>query len=215
MKIIWDKPLDISVTIHEDMVFWPNDPKFERQWVSKISEGKNANLSKISLGSHTGTHIDAPYHFLDDGKTLEELDISKFYGLCKVFEIKNAQKILIDDIKDFLIERGDIVLFKTRNSEIIMDKNFHEDYVGLSYEAAEFLAERGVKTIGIDYLSIGPRGEEGRKIHKLLLSKEIGIIEGVNLLNIKEGKYFLVAFPLKIKGGEGSPVRALLFPIED
>lgn len=215
MKIIWDKPLDISVTIHEDMVFWPNDPKFERQWVSKISEGKNANLSKISLGSHTGTHIDAPYHFLDDGKTLEELDISKFYGLCKVFEIKNAQKILIDDIKNFLIERGDIVLFKTRNSEIIMDKNFHEDYVGLSYEAAEFLAERGVKTIGIDYLSIGPRGEEGRKIHKLLLSKEIGIIEGVNLLNIKEGKYFLVAFPLKIKGGEGSPVRALLFPIED
>lgn len=215
MKIIWDKPLDISVTIHEDMVFWPNDPKFERQWVSKISEGKNANLSKISLGSHTGTHIDAPYHFLDDGKTLEELDISKFYGLCKVFEIKNAQKILIDDIKNFLIERGDIVLFKTRNSEILMDKNFHEDYVGLSYEAAEFLAEKGVKTIGIDYLSIGPRGEEGRKIHKLLLSKEIGIIEGVNLLNVKEGKYFLVAFPLKIKGGEGSPVRALLFPIED
>lgn len=215
VKIIWGKPLDISVTIHEEMLFWPNDPKFEREWVSKISEGKNANLSKISLGSHTGTHIDTPYHFLNEGKTLERLDVSKFYGPCKVFEITNSLKILVDDLKKFFIEKGDIILFKTKNSQLLMEKDFHEDYVGLSYEAAEYLVEKDIKSVGIDYLSIGPRGEEGRKVHRLLLSKEIGIIEGVNLLDVKEGRYFLVAFPLKIKGGEGSPVRAILFPIED
>lgn len=215
MKILWDKPIDISLTIQEEMLFWPNDPKFERQWVSRISEGKNANLSKISLGSHTGTHIDAPYHFLDRGKTLEDLDVSKFYGVCKVFEIKNPQKIMVEELKIFSIEKGDIILFKTRNSQFLRDKNFHEDYVGLSYEAAEYLVSKEIKSVGIDYLSIGPRGEEGKMVHRLLLGQEIGIIEGVNLLTVKEGRYFLVALPLKIRGNEGSPVRALLFPVED
>ncbi|MGB9768384.1 cyclase family protein [Dictyoglomus sp.] len=215
MKILWDKPIDVSLLIHEDMLFWPNDPKFQREWVAKISEGKNANLSKITLGSHTGTHIDTPYHFLDHGKTLENIDISRFYGFAKVFEIKNPNKILLQDIETLPIEEGDIILFKTKNSLLLKENIFHDDYVGLSLEAARYLADKNVKTIGIDYLSIGPRGDEGREVHRILLGKEIGIIEGLNLLEIKEGRYFMMALPLKIKGGEGSPVRAILFPIEE
>lgn len=215
MKILWDKPIDVSLLVHENMLFWPNDPKFQREWVAKISEGKNANLSKITLGSHTGTHIDVPYHFLDHGKTLENIDISRFYGFAKVFEIKNPNKILLQDIGALPIEEGDIILFKTKNSLFLKENIFHDNYVGLSLEAARYLADKNVKTIGIDYLSIGPRGDEGREVHRILLGKEIGIIEGLNLLEIKEGKYFMMALPLKIKGGEGSPVRAILFPIEE
>ncbi|HOJ93012.1 MAG TPA: cyclase family protein [Dictyoglomaceae bacterium] len=215
MKILWNNPIDVSLLIHENLVFWPNDPKFEREWVSKISDGKNANLSKISLGSHTGTHIDTPYHFLEDGKKLDEIDLSRFYGLAKVFEIKNEDKISLGDVENLPIEKNDIILFKTKNSKLLLDNKFYENYVGLSWEAAEFLVEKEIKTVGIDYLSIGPRGEEGKKVHRILLGKEIGIIEGLNLLNVQEGKYFLFALPLKIKDGEGSPVRAMLFPIED
>jgi len=147
MKIFWDKPIDVSLLIHEDMLFWPNDPKFQREWVAKISEGKNANLSKITLGSHTGTHIDTPYHFLDHGKTLENIDISRFYGFAKVFEIKNPNKILLQDIETLPIEEGDIILFKTKNSLLLKENIFHDDYVGLSLEAARYLADKNVKTI--------------------------------------------------------------------
>ena len=214
MKIFWDKPIDVSLLIHEDMLFWPNDPKFQREWTARIAEGKNANLSKLILGSHTGTHIDAPYHFLDNGKTLEKIDISRFYGFAKVFEIKNSTKILLQDIESLPIEEGDIVLFKTKNSLLLRENVFHEDYVGLSLEAAKYLVGKKIKTVGIDYLSIGPRGDEGREVHRTLLREEIGIIEGLDLLEVGEGKYFMMALPLKVKGGEGSPVRAILFPIE-
>jgi len=215
MRILWENPIDVSLLIHEDMLFWPNDPKFEREWVSEISKGRHVNLSKLTLGSHTGTHVDAPFHFIADGKTVELLDIRKFYGVAKVFEVKNDKKILLSEIKDFDIEENDIVLFKTKNSKLLLENRFHDDYVGLSLESAIYLAEKKIKTVGIDYLSIGPRGDEGREVHKVLLGNEIGIIEGLNLLNVKEGKYFIVALPLNIKGGEGSLVRAILFPIEE
>lgn len=213
--IIWEKPIDVSLLIHENMIFWPTDPKFVLERTLDISKGNNANLSKISIGLHTGTHIDAPYHFLEKGKTLEEIDISKFYGVAKVFEIKSETKILLRDIKDLEIEKDDIILFKTKNSRFLREKIFHEDYIGLSLEGAEYLVNKEIKSVGIDYLSIGPKGEEGRKVHKTLLSKEIGIIEGLDLYNVSSGKYFFIALPLKIKGGEGSPVRAILFPIKD
>ncbi|MEN2984123.1 MAG: cyclase family protein [Dictyoglomaceae bacterium] len=213
--ILWDKPIDVSLLIHENMLFWPSDPKFFLERVSEISKGNNANLSKISLGLHTGTHIDTPYHFLDDGKTLEKIDISRFYGIAKVFEIKSEDKILLRDIEKLEIEKDDIILFKTKNSLLLRENIFHENYIGLSIEGAEYLVEKEIKAVGIDYLSIGPRGEEGRKVHKILLSRDIGIIEGLDLINVSPGKYFFIALPLKIKGGEGSPVRAVLFPIKE
>jgi arylformamidase len=215
MKIIWDKPIDVSLLINENMLFWPNDPKFHREWVSKISEGNNANLSKIVMGSHTGTHIDTPYHFLEDGKTLEKIDINKFWGLAKVFLIKNEKKIMLEDIISSPISEGDIILFKTKNSLLLRENKFYEDYVGLSLESAKYLVSKKIKSVGIDYLSIGPRGDEGREVHRTLLREEIGIIEGLDLLNVEEGLYFIVALPLKIEGGEGSPVRAILFPVEE
>lgn len=213
--ILWDKPIDVSLLIHEDMIFWPSDPKFILERVSEISKGNNANLSRISIGLHTGTHIDTPYHFLEEGKTLEEINILRFYGIAKVFELRSEDKILLRDIEDLNIERNDIILFKTKNSILLQEKTFHENYVGLSLEVAEYLVDKEIRAVGIDYLSIGPRGEEGRRVHKTLLSKEIGIIEGLDLSKVSSGKYFFIALPLKIKGGEGSPVRAILFPIEE
>jgi len=121
---------------------------------------------------------------------------------------------MLDDIVSLPIAEGDIILFKTKNSYLLRENKFHDNYVGLSIESAKYLASKRIKTVGIDYLSIGPRGDEGREVHRTLLREEIGIIEGLNLLNVREGLYFIVSLPLKIEGGEGSPVRAVLFPVE-
>jgi len=208
------KIYDISILIHPEMVVYKGDPAVKIDVHNKIVDNKGANTSLIHFGSHTGTHIDAPNHFINDGKTTDIVDLSKFIGECKVFEIMNTDCIKKEHIIKLDIQKDDIILFKTDNKTIITKNDFYTDHVYINHDAAEYLVEIGVKTVGIDYLSVEQYQSTSKfSTHKLLLGNDICIIEGLNLSEIREGKYFISALPLKFLDGNGSPVRAVLMEL--
>lgn len=212
MKI--KKIIDVSRKIHAKIAFWPDDGGFVITRQMLIKEGSHCNLSSIFFGMHTGTHVDAPYHFLDNAKNVSELDLSKFIGFVKVIEINTGKHIEKEDIKDLGIKKGDVVFFKTSNSNIKQDKPFYKDYVAIGLSAAEYLAKIGIKTVGIDYFSVEEYKSKNHKVHLTLLSKEIGVIEGLYLKDVIPGNYFFSALPLNIEDVEGTPIRAVLIEFE-
>lgn len=206
--------IDISRIIHPGMTFWPYDGGFKITRQMTMKEGSHCNLSSIFFGMHTGTHVDAPYHFIDDAKNISALDLSKFIGLVKVIEIKTGKDIEKTDLQDNKIEKDDIVFFKTTNSDIGQDEPFFENYVAITLSAAEYLAEIGIKTVGIDYLSVEKYNSKKHDVHLALLSKEIGIVEGLYLKDVNPGTYFFSALPLYIDDVEGTPTRAVLIEFD-
>lgn len=203
------KILDISIPLNEKTVVYPGNPpvKFE----SEMSLTSKSRLTKISFGSHTGTHIDAPRHALENGKTIEEITLSTFVGICRVLDLSTCEtEITVADLEKFEIKKDERILAKTRNSEVGFEE-FHDNYVYLSSEAAQYLAKKDIMLFGIDALSVKKRGLSDNTSHTTLLSKDIPIIEGLNLQNIEAGEYFLVALPLEFTGIDGSPARVVLF----
>lgn len=199
--------IDISLGIHKYMLFYPGDPEFEITRVYDLSQGDEIALSSVNMGVHTGTHIDSPAHFLKEGSTISDLDLTKCYGICQVIDLTHIQfgeKITKEELLNVELESGLIVLLKTRNSTIINEK-FRDDYIALNEEAAEFLLSTGIQTIGIDYLSIG-----GPETHRILLSGGIVVYEALDLARVAQGKYTFIGFPLKIVGSEGAPARVVL-----
>ncbi|MEW5819732.1 MAG: cyclase family protein [Cyanobacteriota bacterium] len=204
---------DITIPMHSDMPAFPGDEKvFEIYDILKVEQGDAYTIRKIKLLTHTGTHIDAPSHFIPHGRTLDQLDLSKFTGKAMVVKINNQEKVSIDEVGDLQIEPDIIILFKTRNSQIWKEnKNFEEKYVYVTPETAQFLVEKKVKAVGIDYLSIDKYGEEVKPlVHLKLLENDIPIIEGLNLSEVSEGLYRFTCLPLKMIGVDGSPARAIL-----
>lgn len=201
---------DVSMALCEEIPVFPGDPGLEITSHMSISNGDKANVSVISMGSHTGTHIDAPKHFIDTGAAIDELPPEYFMGEAKVFEIPDKDAVTFEDISSLDIEKGDIVLFKTRNSKERKTREFNKNSVYIAPDAASYLAEIGIKTVGIDYLSVERFGSEFCEVHHTLLESGIVIIEGLNLDGIKPGKYEISALPLKISGGNGSPARVVL-----
>ena len=202
---------DISVTLKNSIPSWPGEKGFSMNSASK----ENITVSEISMGIHTGTHVDAPYHFLPDGKRIDELPLDKFIGPARVCLIQNPKEISEKELKKIDLTGCQRLLFKTDNSLTSWeDENFSENYIALSQSGAEYLAEKGVSLIGVDYLSVEPF-HSGGSVHTTLLNKEIALLEGLNLKDVPEGDYFLFSAPLKIRGAEGSPVRAILIPLED
>ncbi len=162
------------------------------------------------MSAHTSTHMDAPLHFIDNAKDISTLPLNAVVGRAKVIEIKDKESVKLEELKTHKIEENDRLLFKTRNSLIDWSmKDFIDDYVFLTTESAEYLAEKKVKTIGIDYLSIAGLSN-GEEVHKILLSSEIWIIEGLSLSNVSEGLYDLICLPINITGSEGAPARAVV-----
>ena len=203
------KIYDITASISENLPGYAG----ERHSVSelmKLSDGDMCNLSAIKFSSHTGTHADVPYHFIQAGKNLDEISLEHFYGKAKLFRIKITGNIQVSDINHLEIKEGEIALFDTGQSDYMNNPVFKEDYFAFSPEAAEYLANKKVKTVGIDYLSIDPYNAEGFPAHKALLGNGICVLEGLVLKGVPEGEYTLSALPLKFKGGDGSPVRAIL-----
>ncbi|MEJ2758225.1 MAG: cyclase family protein [Anaerolineales bacterium] len=204
---------DITLTISPELVVWPDDPSVELTTLSAMSDGAVANVSHIKMGVHTGTHVDAPYHFIDGGKTVEEIDIDLLTGRAYVLHLPDE----VDLITKKLIENSSIpprtkrVLFKTRNSKhwVTDHKKFDEKFVGLDAEAAALLIQRGVKLIGVDYLSVAPY-DDPVPTHTVLLEAGIIIVEGLNLSEVQQGRYTLYCLPLKIGGVDGAPARAIL-----
>ena len=204
--------LDVSVTIRDGMVHWPSDPAVHTKRVSDVERGDSHTLSEISLGSHTGTHIDAPLHFLPKQTSIDRMPLNVTIGLARVIEIKDKQSVKAEELAGHHIRRGERILFKTRNSALWRQNTFAEDFVYLSDEVVDFLVQRKVALVGIDYLSVGGYHSNGSFVHKTLLGQGIWIIEGLDLSQISPGKYDLVALPLKLADGDGAPARVALKP---
>jgi arylformamidase len=177
--------------------------------LAQLSAGDPYDFSLLKLTAHTATHADMPLHFIPGGMACEEIPLDRFYGAAKVLKIPCEGHITAADLQKHTINAGDIVLLCTGQSENMSDPVFREDYKALTAEAAEYLASLGVKTVGVDYLSVDA-WDNGFPVHKILLGGGVTILEGLVLHHVPEGEYTLSALPLKIKGADGSPVRAIL-----
>ncbi len=203
--------IDISVELTDGMVHWPDDPPTEIKQILNMKKGDECNLTHLSMAAHAGTHMDAPHHFRKSGISIDKMPLSAAIGKARVIEIEHKEFITAEEIRPHTIRKGERILFKTLNSKTRWEsKPFKKDFVHLSTEAAQFLADKKVQTIGIDYLSIG--GYEGNVIdvHDIILKAGIWVIEGLNLSKVKPGNYELICLPIKITGSDGAPARALL-----
>ncbi len=207
--------IDISMEIYEGMMCYPRNPPFVSS-PALVLKKDGSNVSHISMGTHTGTHIDTLKHVNDGGWTTSDLSADATVGKAVViaFTEKERSKISKDDLLKFSEEIGKhkVVLFKTYNS--YRDNSvFYDDFVALTEDAAEFLASTGIKAVGIDALSIKKRGIHD-KTHDFLLEKGIVIFEGLNMREAEEGSYLFVGLPLKLRGLDGAPARAILIKDE-
>lgn len=199
--------IDISLPLDEKTIVYPGNPALNREKMISLS---GAQLTKLTLGTHSGTHIDAPGHVFASGKYINELPMENFIGPCRVLDARECQKAVTKEyLETFHIVAGERILLKTKNSDRGY-KEFCTDYIYLESEAAQYLATQNVKLVGIDYLSIKEKGSSDNTSHTALLGKDIPILEGINLANVEAGEYFLMAVPLALQGVDGSPVRALL-----
>jgi len=204
------KLYDITLTISESIITWPSDPKVSIQKTRLISKGNSCNVSELKFGSHCGTHIDAPYHFEENGIKIDQIPLDYLIGDVTVFNIKNKEKIDLEDIKSLKLNNINRVIFKTINSTYWKLPEFKSDFVYLTKEAARYLVDSSIKLVGIDYLSIEKYGNKGADTHHTLLKNGIVVIEGLDLSEVEAGNYELIALPLKIKDCDGSPARVIL-----
>ena len=207
--------LDISVPIRMGMPHWPGDPEFHIERVLDQEQGDVVTVSQMTLGVHTGTHMDAPLHFLKRTKSIDELPLEATIGPARVIEIQDRESIKRAHLLPHDIQPGERVLFKTYNSAHAWDSDdFYENFVYISQDAASYLAECKVRTVGVDYLSVGGFRKDTAKTHYALLGAGIWVIEGLDLSRVEPGLYDLICLPLKLVGSEGAPARAVLRKIE-
>ena len=207
------KIYDVTVAVSEHVPIYEGDPPVEIDSVRTIASGDNANVSKLCLGAHTGTHVDAPNHFIEGTRRVEDLEIDRLVGPCRVIEL-DVSAMSIEPSHLTNIDGAERVLFKTRNSAFWNEpeKGFRTDFTYLTPEAADVLANAGIKLVGIDYLSVEKFGSTDFATHKTLLEREIVILEGVDLRKVPAGDYEIICLPLKYVGGtgDGSPARTIL-----
>lgn len=203
---------DISISLGDEAVNWPGLPPYSRELISKIEDGEACNISRLALIAHVGTHVDTPLHFVTGGKNLDGYPIETWILPAKVVNIKDTEVIRRHELEKVDIAAGDVLLFKTNNSISgkCVSGVFSEDYVYMSPEAADYCVEKKVSLVGIDYGTVDRYGDEAFHIHRKLLGNEIRILEGINLKEVPPGRYHLFCLPLKIKGAEGAPARAIL-----
>jgi arylformamidase len=205
---------DITLTIDPSMPVWPGDPQVLLERVAKIEDGANANVSQVALSAHTGTHVDAPYHFLGDSPiTIDVLPLEVLTGRAYLLHLPDQVDTITQDVLAHLDIPEDVerLLFRTRNSYYWTQnvRDFQTDFVGLDAGAAQFVADRHLKLVGIDYLSIAPY-KKSRPTHEILLRNNIVIVEGLNLSAVPQGFYELYCLPMKLGGADGAPARVIL-----
>jgi arylformamidase len=206
---IWD----ISVPVGPEVPVWPGDSKVVLEQIRAISKGDSSTDSRLACSVHTGTHVDAPAHFIDNGATVEQLPLEVLIGKALVVDIPNDDIITPEIIEAYnLPAETERLLFKTKNSALWVDPAhpFNTDFVALSAESARWIVHRGIKLVGIDYLSIQMFKDAEPRTHRILLEAGVIILEGLNLQGISPGAYQLICLPLKLVGSEGAPVRAIL-----
>ena len=209
---------DITLTISNSLVTYPGDPGIQITRVHSIGKDSSSNLTKLDMGAHTGTHVDAPVHFIEGAPASETLDLNILIGPAIVVDATKEESISSTSLDNLHIPEGtERVLFRTRNSENWKAKShqFAPGFVAITKDGAEWLVKKGIRLVGIDYLSVGPF-HQGAPTHTVLLEAGVIPVEGLDLSAIAPGVYFLVCLPLKIKGSDGAPSRAVLledFPV--
>lgn len=204
---------DISVTLSTQLPTWPGDPKIVIERFSKMEEGAKANVSRLEMCVHAGTHIDAPYHFIADGGAVDSLPLDRFIGPALVVKLPDEVTKISRSVLEKLALPADCrrLLFKTSNSAgwARRESEFHSDYVALTNDGAVYLVARGIQVVGIDYLAISAF-DQISATHRTLLGAGLVVIEGLDLSGVEAGTYTLVCLPLKLSGAEGAPARVVL-----
>lgn len=211
------KIYDVTVPVSESVPIYEGDPRVKIESVMTLAGGQPANVSQLCFGAHTGTHVDAPNHFIEGTRRVEDLDLEKLVGRCRVIEIAGDVMAIEPHHLEGISDR-ERVLLKTRNSSFWDDPSsgFRTDFTFITPEAASVLADAGIKLVGIDYLSVEQFGSQEFATHKILLDKEVVILEGLDLRQVPAGDYELICLPLKYVGGtgDGAPARTILIDRE-
>ena len=209
--------LDVTYPIQPEMVVWPGQPQTERHRISSIDKGKSSNVSILTMSLHTGTHMDAPLHFYKDGADITAAPFEAMFGPVRVAEISSGvvsrSELETYEKRAGTFRAGERVFFKTANSQKDwLTEPFDESYVAVDADAAQFLVEREIAVVGVDYLSVAPFADTFHT-HRTLLGAGVWVIEGLDLRRVNEGTFEMAAMPLKIVGSDASPLRVLIRPI--
>ncbi len=209
--LLGSKIYDISVELGTESIDFPGDTPYSRNLIMDSSESF-CNLSRLEMSCHSGTHLDVPYHFYEDGKTLDDFSVTDFIKRVHVIEIMNPAQVSESEVDWNRIKPGEGVLFKTRNSreKLVKSGKFVSDFVYLSPEAAKKINDCSASLVGIDYITIDKYGAEIFHSHLEVLGKDVIVLEAINLAQVPEGAYTLMCLPLKLSGADASPVRAIL-----
>jgi len=206
---------DVSLEIAPDLLVWPGDPAIEVVPRGQISKGDAANVSELRIGTHTGTHVDPPVHFIEGAVGIDQVSLGAMVGPCVVGDLRDVAGPIDANVLDALgldpgVER---LLLRTANSELwrrARPLSFPDRYACLTPESAAWVLERGLRLIGVDFLSVEQRGATGHPVHHALLERGVVIVEGLDLGMVDPGRYHLTVLPLKIRDGDGGPARAIL-----
>jgi arylformamidase len=201
---------DISVPLSPTLACYPGDPSVEVTPVAQLAQGDAANVSRVTLSSHSGTHLDAPRHFFAHGTTVDALDLEILLGPARVCLVTPAPHITADDLRSLELEGVKRVLFKTTNGALWDLPGFHPNYVALTASAAQLLVDMGIQLVGIDYLSIDAFERQDFPVHRILLGAHVLILEGLDLRVVPPGDYELIVLPLRLQDGDGAPARVIL-----
>ncbi|MHB2018566.1 MAG: cyclase family protein [Candidatus Xenobia bacterium] len=208
-----DRPwIDISVPVSPDHTpVYPGDPGVSFRWAKSLAKGDVVNLTETTMGLHTGTHIDAPLHFLANGRSIDQIPLTQLMGPCRVLEC-DVPVVDAAELNKHHWKGATRLLFKTRNSlrHLYDDKTFHTDFTAIAPDAAKLMVDAGVVLVGIDYNSIEPFGAKKPLTHLTLLSHNVVIVEGLDLRDVAPGDYNLICLPARFAGREAAPARAII-----
>ncbi|HVL81602.1 MAG TPA: cyclase family protein [Actinomycetota bacterium] len=204
--------VDVTVPLRPDLPTWPGERGLRREVRKDVASGDSSTVSEVVVGAHTGTHMDAPIHFLVGGSGIDALPVDALVGPGFVADLRGVEGAISADHLDAasVPEGCERLLARTRNSGWSSDTSFREDFVAYDESAARWIVDRGIRLVGIDYLSIEPFGSKEHPTHKVLLGAGVVIVEGVDLAEVEPGPWEVIALPLPIPGGDGSPARVLL-----
>ena len=204
---------DVSLPISPIMPVWPGDPPIHVEQTSSVRQEDQFNVARLEMGTHVLTHVDAPRHITDHGLPVDRLPLDLLIGPALVVEPRyDGNLITATDLGELGIRNTERLLIKTRNSDLWMGGpyDFESDFVALSKDAAPWLLSKGIRLVGVDYLSVDTFYAKEPAVHRTLLEKEVVIIEGLNLSQVPEGRYQLICLPLKVRDGDGAPARVVL-----
>jgi arylformamidase len=204
------KLIDVSVPLDANLPTYPGNTPFSIEAIQRLSGGDHANLSSVHMSVHSGTHVDAPRHFFDGAPGVEALPLDILMGRARVIELTTRKGITADDLAPFDLTEDIRVLLKTANSRLWGSADFHQDFIGVAESGARHLVERGVKLVGVDYLSVEVFRTPGAPAHHTLLGAGVVVVEGLNLRDVSAGIYEMFCLPIVLAGCDGAPARVVL-----